>query len=895
MPSKCKDGQWKCLNSSSCIPVSWKCDGRVDCSNGTDEYNCGKTTCPLNNFTCKDGTCIPKRWRCDGDPDCGDNSDEESCKVSTKETKQCNDNEWKCLNSSDCIHVSWKCDGNADCPYGTDESDCAVNECLKDNGGCMHECVDLKTGYNCSCKDGFQLSSDGHSCDNIGECAKYGTCHQVCIQRGASHECSCANGYELEEDRKSCKANGTFVPRLIISSRYDIRNAEMNGKDKRLVVSGLRGGSGLDIDVASGYIYWSELIGETISRARIDGKGGFEVVLKGIGDPQGLAIDWIGRKIYWTDEKVKIVAVSEMHGGNKMDLVALASTSEPRAIACHPISGYLYWTDWGKEAGIERISMDGELATREKVISKDIGWPNGLTLDIAQNKMYWVDAKLKRLEVANLDGSGRKIIGNYIDFPFAIAHFENYLYWSNWRTHSVHKVDKFKSPGSSSQILRTDAQPMVVKVYHPLKQPAGNNPCGKNNGGCSHLCLIAQKQNGTGFSCKCPNGFHLKPNGKTCKVVARPKPADTNECLEDNGGCMHECVDLKTGYNCSCKDGFQLNSDGHSCDITVAPRLIFSNRNEIKSAAIKATDHRRVAGGSQGAVGLDLDIGNNYVYWCDLRLGTINKARVDLGNETEVIARDLGSPLTLTIDWIGRKIYWTNNGVKKIGVSEMDGTSNMDLVHLTAGSKPRAIACDPKNGYLYWTDWGKEAGIERISMDGELATREKVISKDIVWPNGLTLDNAQNKMYWVDAKFKRLEVANLDGSERKILTNSLKFPFALTHFEQEIFFTDWQQRSVQVISKTKPSHSLSQLFRTRYTPMDIKVYHPSRQPFGNNPCGNNNGGCSHLCLIAKMQNGTGFSCKCPNGFHITPNGKTCKVIAAARLAMQTRAFESQRK
>ena len=117
--------------------------------------------------------------------------------------------------------------------------------------------------------------------------------------------------------------------------------------------------------------------------------------------------------------------------------------------------------------------MDGEVATREKVVSKDIVWPNGLTLDIAQSKMYWVDAKLKRLEVANLDGSGRKIIGNYIDFPFAITHFENYLYWSNWRTDSVHRVDKFKFPHSSSQIFRSIAQPMVVKVYHPLKQPAG--------------------------------------------------------------------------------------------------------------------------------------------------------------------------------------------------------------------------------------------------------------------------------------------------------------------------------------------------------------------------------------------------------------------------------------
>ena len=54
--------------------------------------------------------------------------------------------------------------------------------------------------------------------------------------------------------------------------------------------------------------------------------------------------------------------------------------------------------------------MDGNTNTRLKLITKDIVWPNGLTLDLAQRKMYWIDAKLKRVEVADMLGGKRSVI-----------------------------------------------------------------------------------------------------------------------------------------------------------------------------------------------------------------------------------------------------------------------------------------------------------------------------------------------------------------------------------------------------------------------------------------------------------------------------------------------------
>ena len=41
---------------------------------------------------------------------------------------------------------------------------------------------------------------------------------------------------------------------------------------------------------------------------------------------------------------------------------------------------------------------------------------------------------------------------------------------------------------------------------------------------------------------------------------------DSNECVNDNGGCEHMCINLIPGYHCSCFSGYLLNSDGRSCN-----------------------------------------------------------------------------------------------------------------------------------------------------------------------------------------------------------------------------------------------------------------------------------------------------------------------------------------
>lgn len=57
---------------------------------------------------------------------------------------------------------------------------------------------------------------------------------------------------------------------------------------------------------------------------------------------------------------------------------------------CLSLLSYLYWTDWGSPAKIERATLGGNFRT--DIISTDLTTPNGLTLDYDERMLYWTDA-----------------------------------------------------------------------------------------------------------------------------------------------------------------------------------------------------------------------------------------------------------------------------------------------------------------------------------------------------------------------------------------------------------------------------------------------------------------------------------------------------------------------
>lgn len=76
----CNFDEYKCEGSNRCLPILWKCDGKAQCPDGTDERGCDHGSCANDQFHCSEqNTCIPASWRCDGASDCLSGDDEKLC------------------------------------------------------------------------------------------------------------------------------------------------------------------------------------------------------------------------------------------------------------------------------------------------------------------------------------------------------------------------------------------------------------------------------------------------------------------------------------------------------------------------------------------------------------------------------------------------------------------------------------------------------------------------------------------------------------------------------------------------------------------------------------------------------------------------------------------------
>jgi len=174
---------------------------------------------------------------------------------------------------------------------------------------------------------------------------------------------------------------------------------------------------------------------------------------------------------------------------------------------------------------------------------------------------------------------------------------------------------------------------------------------------------------------------------------------------------------------------------------------------------------------------------------------------------------------------------------------------------------------------MFWSDWNeKRPKIERSNLDG--TDRIQIVTKDIVWPNGIALDLERMKIYWCDAKTDKIEVSNMDGSNRReVITDNLPHLFGLTLLGDYLYWTDWQRRSIDRAHKLTGGDREVIIDQVPNV-MGLKAVHLGQIITSNSSCAYNNGGCSHLCFN-KPDNT--YICSCQIGYELTKDGKTCIV------------------
>ncbi|RWS16465.1 low-density lipoprotein receptor-related protein 2-like protein [Dinothrombium tinctorium] len=718
----CTPENFRCGNGR-CIPKRWVCDYQKDCEGGEDEHqSCSPPHCSSNQFSCREyvfnqSFCIPRHWKCDKVVDCVDGTDEgDSCSlISCPETK------FLCPLEKQCISKDRLCDGKQDCKDGADEKDaCSSKLCSTLN--CEHGCRASLDGGVCICGKGMTVNpADKKSCIDSDECTDWGNCDQLCTNTPGSFKCSCVSGYTLVYPRH-CKANNSTEMRIIFAHHSSIYKTDSHGSNLDIITN-TTAASGVDFHFGKKLVFWSDI--ETrklysINLNNLRDSRAVEVSVTFHWNPVALAVDWITNKIYVCDTHNQKIDIFEFDG-KRHAIVLSQNLTAPLDIALDPTQGYMFFSD---SDNIDRAFMDG--TERKTIVSTYIYKASGLTVDFVNKRIIWCDSQLDQIVTVDYNGGNRHIIlrgSTKVPAPVKITMFESKIYWTDSTRQGVLKVDMYNSTSAVDTIYRergVPKEPRALKTYHALRQPTVSNPCGINNGGCLHMCVLTRNGDEKFFS---------------------------------------------LGYRCVCEIGYQLASNEKSC-IRVEEFLLYSQQKFVRGIVLNhgaAFNDAIIPIVSRSArfVGLDFDAKSNYIFYSDVILDVIYKIKTDgTGKENNLkrpraivvhpnkgyvffsewdrpanISRAyldgtnvmvfrgvlLGWPNGLSVDYEKNRLYWCDALLDHIQHANLDGT---DVKTISSARIKHPFSLVVHDQWLYVTDWRLDA---ILRMNKENGSHEKII------------------------------------------------------------------------------------------------------------------------------------------------------------------------
>ncbi|KAA8590698.1 hypothetical protein FQN60_014632 [Etheostoma spectabile] len=469
------------------------------------------------------------------------------------------------------------------------------------------------------------------------------------------------------------------------------------------------------IKIDSIYMFWTEWGGRPrIARAYMDGSTITTLVDK-VGRANGLTIDYVDHRLYWTDLDTCMIESTNMQG-----LDTLSSTLFNQAVTMPTPKGILI-TYSGNVAGCLDdvvVVVDGRMKSKCNV----------------------TDVVMSRA------GLQREIIVDDLPHPFGLTQYRDFIYWTDFNLRSIERADK-RSGLNRTVVLQGQLELMLdILVFHSSRQE-GTNECSHNNGNCAHLCLATP----AGAQCRCASHYTLNPDGRNCSC----KYTEKHPCVWKSQDWLGKPM----------RNIFSSNKFGAPSSF-----LLFSQ---------KASISRMVLGEQSPDIILPIHVLRNVravsydpldrlVYWLDGRQN-IRRARDD-GAMSSMIGSSGAQPADnqlhdLSLDPYSRQVYWTCETTNTINVQQMDGHT-VGVVLKDDSDKPRAIV-------------ERSAKIEGASLDGterESLFTTGLIRPDsnILQPMGLTI--LGEHLYWIDRQQQMIErVDKLTGDGRTRIQGRISY------------------------------------------------------------------------------------------------------------------------
>ncbi|XP_055600604.1 nidogen-like [Uranotaenia lowii] len=357
--------------------------------------------------------------------------------------------------------------------------------------------------YECTCNPGF--FGDGFVCTPERNCANIPSLcdrNAKCVSTTSGYQCICNQGFI---------GNGSIcstAPRLdsgflLISQGVANVRVPFNGA-RGVPVTMAQMSIGVDKDCATGRIYWSDISAKQIASSKYDGTDRKPFITKDIVSPEGVAVDWISRRLYWTDSAKDTIEVASLDNPDLRTVVVSKYLVNPRGIAVDPHQSKLYWSDWNREAPkIEWSNLDG--TEREVLVSgPNVQLPNSIQVAPASGELCFADAGTKKIECIDTYSKHTRTIASNLTYPFGLAVTDDHFYWTDWTTKKVESINVYgeRQKGIPSPVFGTHIMYGMTAVTD--KCPLFHSPCVINNGDCpeKRICLTNPRAP-SGRGCKC--------------------------------------------------------------------------------------------------------------------------------------------------------------------------------------------------------------------------------------------------------------------------------------------------------------------------------------------------------------------------------------------------------
>uniref|UniRef100_A0A674KHH1 LDL receptor related protein 2 n=1 Tax=Terrapene triunguis TaxID=2587831 RepID=A0A674KHH1_9SAUR len=373
----------------------------------------------------------------------------------------------------------------------------------------------------------------------------------------------------------------------------------------------------------------------------------------------------------------------------------------------------------------------------------------------------------------------------------------------------------------------------------------------------------------------CPVSGHCIPIGKVCDGTA-DCPAGEDETNITAGrhyishcaalSCQYRCHSSPSGGTCYCPAGYVISSNDSRtcidfddckmwgvCDQLCEDRVGHHQCHCVEGYFLEHHRHCR-ANTSSGVASIIFSNGR------DLLIGDVHGRSF----RTLVQSQNRGVAVGVDFHFYLRRIFWTDTVQDKVFSVGIDGSDIHEVLNVSVDT-PENLAVDWINNKLYVVETSVNR-IDMVNLDG--TNRVTLIAENLGNPRGIALDPTVGRT-----------IAH-GGS-------LIPHPYGISLFEHNVYFTDWTRMAVIKANKFADSNP-HVIYQSSLRPYGVTVYHALRQPYVRNPCGSNNGGCEQICVLShKTDNdGLGYRCKCTLGFDLRVDGRHCigrEILTANRV------------